>query len=125
LVSLYHRAIHTYNNQGTTARHARARDHVVVYSANQPPPLVPGEDEVILQREPIRVTLDPKGEALLPSARLNLAKLYTVEHNIPTYPVGKISSRCVELVKRWCSEVQGIFAPLPDVGEGEEVEDDV
>jgi hypothetical protein len=98
---------------------------VVIYTGDQPPPLVPGEDKIILEREPIRVTLDPKGEALLPASRLSLAKLYTVEHNIPTYPVGKISSRCVELVKRWCSEVQGLFAPLPNVGEDEEAEDDI
>jgi hypothetical protein len=92
---------------------------VVVYSGDQPPSLVPGEDEVILEREPVRVTLDPKGKALLPTSRLSLAKLYTVEHNIPTFPVGRISSRNVEQVKRWCAEVQGLFAPLPDVGEGE------
>jgi len=97
---------------------------VVIYSGDQPPPLVPGEDEVILDREPIRVTLDPKGEALLPASRLSLAKLYTVEHNIPTGPVGKISSRNVKHLKQWCAEVQGLFAPLPDVGEDEEAEDD-
>jgi hypothetical protein len=97
---------------------------VVIYTGDQPQPLIPGEDEVILDREPIRVTLDPKGEALLPASRLSLAKLYTVEHNIPTYPVGRISSRNVELVKRWCAEVQGLFAPLPEVGEDEEAEDD-
>ena len=116
--------MHTYQNQGTTAPYARVRDHAVIYTGDQPPPLVPGEDEAILGREPVRVTLDPKGEALLPASRLSLAKLYTVEHNIPTFPVGRISRRRLDQVKRWCAEVQGLFAPLPDVGEDEAAEDD-
>ena len=126
------RAIHTYQNQGTTARHARARDHVVIYTGERRPPLVPGEDvEVLLKRDPIKVTLDQKGEPLLPASRLSLAKLYTIEHNIPTFPVGKISSRDVENVKQYCIEVQGLFASpnmgsqaLPEIDEDEEDEDE-
>ena len=123
------RAIHTYQNQGTTARHARARDHVLIYSTERPPPLVPGEDtEVLMRRSAIKVTLDQKGEHLLPASRLNLAKLYTIEHNIPTFPVGKISSRDVDNVKQYCIDVQGLFISptqsLPDVEEDEDEEDD-
>jgi hypothetical protein len=103
------RAIQTYQNQGTTARHIRARDHVVIYSSAVSPRLVDGEDEAILSRPAIKVRLDPKGEALLPTSRLNLAKLYTVEHNIPTFPVGRISSRDVGRTKEYCVQVQGLF----------------
>jgi uncharacterized protein DUF6590 len=122
-------AIHTYQNQGTTARHVRARDHVVIYSGEQPPDLVTGEDLVILNRQPIKVRLDPKGEALLPTARLNLSKTYTVEHNTPAFPVGKISSRDVENIKKYFSEVQGLSIPrdkpyILNVSDDEEDDDD-
>ena len=125
------RAIHTYHNQGTTARNARPRDHVVIYTGERPPPLVPGEDEGILKRPPVKVTVDPKGEELQPSSRLSLAKLFTVEHNISTSPLGKLSSRDVERVKQYCIEVQGLFGSadttsqsLDDVEEDEEEEED-
>lgn len=92
---------------------------MIIYTGDEPPPLVPGEDPIIIERESVKVTLDPKGEALLSASRLNLAKLYTVEHNILTVPVGRISARRVDQLRRWCVEVQGPFAPLPDVGEDE------
>jgi uncharacterized protein DUF6590 len=121
------RAIHTYQNQGTTARHARARDHVIIYTGDDPPDPLPGEDNVILSRPAIKVRLDPKGEELLPASRLNLAKPYTMEHNTPISPVGKISSRDVENVRRYYAEVQGVLIStpsLPDVNESEEEEED-
>jgi hypothetical protein len=84
----------------------------VIHSSERVPTLVPGEDDVILKRDPLKVTLEPKGESLMPTSRLNLAKIYTVEHNIPTFPVGKISSRDVERVKQYCLDVQGLFSNL-------------
>jgi hypothetical protein len=125
------RAIHTYDNKGTTARHARARDHVVIYSGERQPNLVPGEDKAILERRPaIKVRLDGKGEDLNPASRLNLTKFYTIEHNTPICSVGKISSRDVDDVRRYCGEVQGILIPvdtpsqsLPNVNEDEEEND--
>jgi hypothetical protein len=125
------RAIHTYQNKGTTARHVRPRDHVVIYTGRQPPELVDGEDEVILSRTPIKVTLDPKGEALLPTSRLNLSKLHTVEHNISVSMIGKILPRDVDKLRQYCVEVQGLFSSadrasqsLHDVDEGEEEEEE-
>jgi hypothetical protein len=115
-------AIHTYQNKGTTARSARPRDHVIVYSEGRQPSLVPGEDRSIRDRDPIKVNMDPKGEPLNAAARLNLAKIYTIEHNIPIFPVGKISSKDIEKIRGYCSKIQGIsFAnALPDVSEDEE-----
>jgi uncharacterized protein DUF6590 len=78
---IHRRAIHTYQNQGIPAHNVHARSHIVIYSGEQPPALVPGEDEVILKRDAIKVILDPRREPLLPTSRLNLAKIYTVEHS--------------------------------------------
>jgi hypothetical protein len=106
------RAIHTYQNQATTARHARPRDHVVIYSGDRQPNLVAGEDNLILRRPAIKVRLDPKGEGLEPASRLNLAKFYTVEHNIAIFPVGKISAGDVDYVRKYGTEVQGFLATM-------------
>jgi hypothetical protein len=121
----HYRAIHTYQNQGTTARHARPRDHVVIYTGDKQPDLVEGEDQVILNRTPIMVTLDTRGEALLPTSRLDLSKLHTVEHNIPVAIIGKILPRDLEKIRQYCLEVQGLFSSadrtsLHDVNEEEE-----
>lgn len=104
------RAIHTYQNRGTTAPGARAEDHVVIYTGEKPPPLVKGEDEVILDRTPIKVTLDIKGEPLRPTARLSLVKLHTVEHNTPVAIIGKIAPRDIERLRQYWAEVQGLSA---------------
>jgi hypothetical protein len=104
----HYRAIHTYQNRGTTAPRARAQDHVVIFTGEEPPELVEGEDEVILNRTPIKVMLDAKGEALRPTARLSLAKLHPVEHNTPVAIIGKIAPRDVERVRQYC-EAQGLF----------------
>ena len=123
------RAIHTYQNRGTTAHDARAQDHVVIYTGEKPPHLVAGEDEVILHRTPIKVTLDPKGEPLRPAARLSLAKFHTIQHNTPVAVIGKIAPRDVEKVRKYCVEVQGPSASADGasqllVGVQEEDEDE-
>jgi hypothetical protein len=128
-ISLFIRAIHTYQNRGTTAPHPRAQDHVVIYTGEKPPPLVDGEDRVILNRTPIKVTLDIKGEALRSTARLSLAKLHTVEHTTPVAIIGKIAPRDLDRVRQYCDEVQGLSSSsdgasqlLVDVEEEDEEE---
>jgi len=102
-------AFHTYNKRGTTRRHTSARNHLVVYSGDRQPELLPGEDPAILEGRPaIKVTLEPKVESLDPTTRLNLDKLYTFDHVNPITPVGKISTRDIEMVRRYCAEVQGL-----------------
>jgi hypothetical protein len=126
------RAIHTYNGQGTAARSVRTRDHVIVYSGSRPPTPFRDEDKAVLERRPpIKVRLDPKGEELANASRLNLAKFYTFEHNIGVAPVGKISTRDIDIVKRYCAEMQGLLIPvntpsrsLADVNEEDEDEEE-
>jgi hypothetical protein len=119
-------AVHTYNGKGTASRHIRARDHVIIYSGDRPPKPLPDEDRAALERrEPIKVKLDPKGEKLKAASRLNLSKFYTFEHNIPIFPVGRISSLDVDNVKRYCAEVQGLLlvpADMQSLPEEEEEE---
>jgi len=84
---------------------------------------VEGEDKAILNRTPIRVTVDPKGEALLPASRLNLAMLYTVEHSIPVAIIGKIALGDIEKLRRYCGEVQEFFSFTDRIEESDEEEE--
>jgi hypothetical protein len=118
----YYRAIHTYNDKGTTARHARPRDHLVIYSGDKQPELIQGESKAVLARPPIRITLDPKAQPLRPASRLSLLKLHTVEHNIPVGLIGKVIPRDVDRLKKYSAEAIGGVArtdggSLEDVAE--------
>jgi hypothetical protein len=84
----------------------------VIYSGDTQPDLVDGESEVVLERPPVRVILDPKAEALRPASRLALSKLHTVEHNIPVALIGKIAPRDVERVRQYSAEALGVVAPM-------------
>ena len=80
---------------------------------------------MVLERPPIRITLDPNAEPLRPASRLALSKLHTVEHNIPVALIGKIAPRDVERLKQYSLEVLGVVAPtnggsLEDVAEEDE-----
>jgi hypothetical protein len=63
----------------------------VIYSSDREPDLVEGESRVVRQKRGVHVTLDPKGEPLLPESRLCLSRFYTVEHDISVAIVGKIT----------------------------------
>jgi hypothetical protein len=96
---------------------------VVIYSGDQPPSRLENESESIYNRRPIQVVLDPKGEPLHPAARLNIAKIVTIEHEIPVAKLGKISTRDVERLRQY-SGVSTSTQALDDLDEDED-EDDV
>ena len=86
------------------------------------PDLVEGESKAVLDRDPVRVTLDLKGDALLPESRLSLTKLQTVEHNVPVAIVGKIAPSDLQRIRRY-SGVYMSAEVLDDFEEGDELED--
>ena len=67
---IYYRAIHTYNDKGTTATRARAQDHLVIYSGDKLPHLVKGESKVVLGKLLIRITLGSDATPLRPASRI-------------------------------------------------------
>jgi hypothetical protein len=74
----------------------------MVYSSDRPPDELPGEK---LTKKPIRVELRHGGEALVAASRLDLAKIYTVEHNIPVAPVGDVDKRDLPRLERYFREI--------------------
>jgi hypothetical protein len=90
------------------------------------PDLVEGESRAVLDKDPVRVTLDLKGDALLPESRLSLTKLQTVEHSVPVAIVGKIAPSDLERIRQY----SGVYMSadrtaevLDDFEEGDELED--
>jgi hypothetical protein len=108
--SYLYRAIHTYGDKGTTARGARARDHLLIYSGDEQPALIEGESEVVLERPPIKLNLDPGASPLRPASRLALSKLQTVEHTVPVARIGKIDPSDVRRALQYSAEVLGAVA---------------
>jgi hypothetical protein len=120
------RAIHTYGGRATTAPSARPRDHLVIYTGSQVPDLVEGESRAVLDKDPVRVTLDLKGDALLPESRLSLTKLQTVEHSVPVAIVGKIAPSDLERIRQYSwvyMSADRTAEVLDDFEEGDELED--
>jgi hypothetical protein len=115
-----YRAIHTYSGRATTAAHARTRDHIVIYTGDEPPELVVGESETIWNRRPILLNLDPKGEPLDPASRLNVSKVHTIDHDIQVAKLGKISSRDVERLRQYSGISTSSSQALDDLEEYDE-----
>jgi hypothetical protein len=121
----HYRAIHTYGRRATTAPSARPRDHLVIYTGNEVPDLVEGESKAVLDKDPVRVTLDPKGDALLPESRLCFTKLQTVEHSVPVAIVGKIAPGDLDRIRQYSGvyrSAERAAEVLDDFEEGDELE---
>jgi hypothetical protein len=83
----------TYGLQGVLKRGVHPEDHAAVYSSrNNRPYLLDAEARLPLKR-PIRIDMKDVSEKLDPLSRLNYAKLYTVEHNVKVYFIGKVATR--------------------------------
>ncbi|KXJ92893.1 hypothetical protein Micbo1qcDRAFT_160756 [Microdochium bolleyi] len=85
-------AILTYQGFGCLKRGTRPENHCMAYDERyEPPQLLAGEPE--LGFAPIPITIGPELaqiETVDPTSRINLAKIYTVEHNIPVQFIGYI-----------------------------------
>jgi hypothetical protein len=94
MLTPFHRQIRTYQGLGTTKRGVRPEDHCLIYTKDKGKRGISEEikkEPGLLQR-PIRV--EPLTAAtcnkLNPQSRLNLVKLYTVEHTVKVRFTGKI-----------------------------------
>jgi len=76
----------TYSGQGTTKKGVHADDHAIIYTSR--PTLLRGE--MPLSKQPIKVKPDTIEHKLDPASRLNYAKVYTIEHNVKVWCIGRI-----------------------------------
>lgn len=77
----------TYGSQGTNKPGVKAEYHAMIYTGREVPSPLQGEQLVMRA-----VKMEPSSpeEKLDPKSRVNYAKVYTIEHNIRVYFIGKI-----------------------------------
>jgi hypothetical protein len=78
----------TYGGQGTLKYGVHPEDHAAIYTKHDGPVILEGEK---MENVPIRVDVIDQSHKLDPMSRLNYAKLYTVEHNVKVFFIGKIA----------------------------------
>jgi hypothetical protein len=99
-----------------------------VYSGDKPPDPLPGEK---LSKRAIKVEPRHAGEALVATSRLDLAKIYTVEHNIPVAAIGEVDKNDLPRLEKYFQDIhKDLFKEEPDDSEndgkdeGDEEEED-
>ncbi|KAK4454896.1 hypothetical protein QBC34DRAFT_289147 [Podospora aff. communis PSN243] len=88
--------ISTYQHRGCLKKGVKPHKHGIIYTVGSRPTPLPGEPE--LGYEPVRMALDIPSERLAREARVNYAKLVTVEHNVRVRFIGSIVSEDMDIV---------------------------
>jgi len=86
---------------------AITRHHVVIYTGDEPPALLLGESEELLDRMPICVHPSKHSYHLEPASRVCLSRPYPVEHDIPVMEYGKVADEHISHLIAWYENVQG------------------
>ena len=79
----------TYGGQGTLKPGVHPEDHAPIYSSKHDGPKILNGEQ--MNNVPIRVDVIDPSHKLDSMSRLNYAKLYTVEHNVKVFFIGKIA----------------------------------
>ena len=103
------RPILTYGYQGVLKRGVHPEDHAVVYSSKTKGPYVLDQEEGLMTKHPIRIELFKADQKLDPLSRLNYAKLYTVEHNVKVFFIGRVAKNYEKDVKNGYNEAHPPF----------------
>jgi hypothetical protein len=91
-------AIHTYSGQGTLKAGVIAEEHAALYPATQSA-IVPRDEKMIVQPFPIIIETD-KADQISPMSRINLRKIYTVEHYNRVLNIGRIDPAHVDRLEQ-------------------------
>ncbi|KAK4502652.1 hypothetical protein PRZ48_006078 [Zasmidium cellare] len=88
---------HELLDPSVAKRGVQKSDHAVVHSTREPPANIPTRDEQPSRKEQgmkpqkIRIDMTDRTEALDPMSRINLAKVYTIEHNVKVRDLGMVN----------------------------------
>lgn len=87
--------IFTYEERGVAKPGVKKSDHVIIHTGRIPPKPsteeLPTRDEEGMRAQPIRIDPTDRARPLHPMSRLNLRKLYNVEHNVKVSDFGMIN----------------------------------
>ncbi len=99
----------TYGNQGVLKRGVHPEDHAVVYSSKTRGPYLLEDEKGLMTKHPIRVEVFMDSQKLDPLSRLNYAKLYTVEHNVKVFFIGRVAKNYEKDVMKGYNEAHPPF----------------
>lgn len=84
------RQISTNGGKGAAKTGLKQGEHTIAYTSTVAPP--PLSEEKYLTKEPIRINPVSQAEKLDATSRINLGKVYPVEHNVKICEVGMVDS---------------------------------
>ena len=94
--------ISTHGGRGATGKGLNQREHAIVYTGDNPPKKLEGESK--LQKDAIQVIPVTPSEKLDPLSRLDLHRVYPVEHNLKVKEIGKVPATDLKvLIAAWKS----------------------
>ncbi|KAI9706453.1 MAG: hypothetical protein M1836_003459 [Candelina mexicana] len=93
----------TYGRQGATKRGICQADHAIVYTGDEIPQYLEGEEG--LTKDALQVIPDSADALLDPLSRVNFGKVYTVEHNVKVKNVGLVASGSLAKLKRYYQQM--------------------
>lgn len=97
----------TYGGQGTLKRGVHPDCHAIIYTSKSPE-MKHGER---ITKKPVKMDPMTPRDKLDPASRINYAKVYTVEHNVKVYFVGKVVDKHEQRV---VTDYNNTHQPLPD-----------
>lgn len=99
--------IHTYGRQACTKIGIKRSEHAIIHTSTKPPKPLPGESGMLT---PIRMLAHSPNAKLDPLSRVDLGKLYTVEHKVKVYDFGQVHRNSMQsFIGSWntvCKQVQ-------------------
>ncbi|KAH8722580.1 hypothetical protein GQ44DRAFT_711686 [Phaeosphaeriaceae sp. PMI808] len=101
--------ISTYNGQATTKPGVTAQDHAAIIQMGGSYSLHTMGEEI--DKGPIEVKLEDPKITIDPMSRINLAKPYTVEHNIKIRNIGRVVGDSVGLLDQYFAQSLGLTKP--------------
>ncbi|KAL4938398.1 hypothetical protein BDV06DRAFT_231901 [Aspergillus oleicola] len=83
-------AISTYGGQGVAKRGVDPSRHAIIYMRDTRPAM--SSQEPRMEKDPLEVVPEDPEQQLDLMSRLNFGRIYTVEHNVPMLPMGRIAN---------------------------------
>jgi hypothetical protein len=101
--------INTYSGQGSTKPGMVTQDHAAVIEVGGT--FIPHPKGEPLDKDPIEIKVENPDVTIDPMSRMNMAKPYTVEHNVRILNIGRVVGASVGLLERYFAESLGYAKP--------------
>jgi uncharacterized protein DUF6590 len=108
----------TYGFQGVLKPGVHPEDHAVVYSSKKQGPCLLEREEGLMSKKPIWIEVTSEAHKLDPLSRLNFAKLYTIEHNVKVFFIGRVAKMYERALMVAYNEAHPPFDPGPQIDLG-------